>query len=77
MIRTLQQHLSLLLLLVYALTGSYSSSAQDTVKKDRDYSRDRNRSFSLFSDSASATQADYMLHLENAQLFGICNSEAR
>jgi hypothetical protein len=71
MIRTLQQHLSLLLLLVYALTGSYSSSAQDTVKKDRDYSRDRNR------DSASATQADYMLHLENAQLFGICNSEAR
>lgn len=65
MIRSLQQHLSLLLLLVFSLTSTYSASAQDTAKKDKDHSRERNRSFSLFSDSASATHAEYMLHFEN------------
>lgn len=67
MIRTLQKLLPLLLVMLLTGTGFYSSSAQDrdSARKHNGYHRDRNRSFSLFSDSASATQAEYMLHLEN------------
>jgi len=65
MTRTLQRYLSIFLFIACLLTGAYSCFAQDTTKKGSGYRRDRNRSFSLFSDSASATHAEYMLHLEN------------
>lgn len=65
MIRTLH-HAALLFLLitVYLFTSCYTAYAQDSVSKGKDFKRERNRSFALFSDSASATQAEYMLHLE-------------
>jgi len=69
MIRTLQQSLSLIVVAVLLLTTSSLSFGQDSLKKDtlsrKERRKDRNRSFTLFSDSASATQAEYMLHLES------------
>lgn len=64
MIRTLQ-YLSLLLFTTILSTYCFQSFAQDTTK-GKEHRRNRNHSFTLFSDSASATKAEYMLHLENA-----------
>ncbi len=65
MIRTLQYTALFIVLFTAALlTGSYTSFAQNSTSKGNAFKRERNRSFSLFSDSASATQAEYMLHLE-------------
>ncbi len=68
MIRTFKLYFSFLFIFFVLLTTVSSSFAQKDSKKDslsrKERRKDRNR-FNLFSDSASATQAEYMLHLEN------------
>ncbi|MDF2454852.1 MAG: yjeP [Cytophagaceae bacterium] len=69
MTRSLNQIVSVVFLALVLSTTAHSSYGQDVSPKDslsrKERKRDRSRSFTLFSDSASATQAEYMLHLES------------
>lgn len=68
MIRSFQHMLSFVFIALVVSSASFSSFAQGGSKKDtsrHEKRKGRNRSFTLFSDSASATQAEYMLHLES------------
>ena len=68
MIRTLKFSFSFLFTVIVLTTAVSPSFGQKDAKTDtlsrKERRKDRNRSFTLFSDSASATQAEYMLHLE-------------